>query len=90
MITTNKDNLNSTFLIIYDLLKNTKNINDHIRYFINDIRINREKFINDFTKQKELIYEELNKLQSYFNGTMNYQYLTSEFYKIIYDKMSKY
>ena len=90
MITTNKDNLNSTFLIIYDLLKNTKNINDHIRYFINDIRINREKFINDFTKQKELIYEELNKLQSCFNGTMNYQYLTSEFYKIIYDKMSKY
>ena len=90
MITTNKDNLNSTFLIIYDLLKNTKNINDHILYFINDIRINREKFINDFTKQKELIYEELNKLQSYFNGTMNYQYLTSEFYKIIYDKMSKY
>ena len=90
MITTNKDNLNSTFLIIYDLLKNTKNINDHIRYFINDIRINREKYINDFTKQKELIYEELNKLQSYFNGTMNYQYLTSEFYKIIYDKMSKY
>ena len=90
MITTNKDNLNSTFLIIYDLLKNTKNINDHIRYFINDIRINREKFINDFTKQKELIYKELNKLQSYFNGTMNYQYLTSEFYKIIYDKMSKY
>ena len=90
MITTNKDNLNSTFLIIYDLLKNTKNISDHILYFINDIRINREKFINDFTKQKELIYEELNKLQSYFNGTMNYQYLTSEFYKIIYDKMSKY
>ena len=90
LITKNRDAVNVTFLITYDLLKNTKNINDHIRYFINDIRINREKFINDFTKQKELIYEELNKLQSYFNGTMNYQYLTSEFYKIIYDKMSKY
>ena len=57
LITTNKDNLNSTFLITYDLLKNTKNINDHIRYFINDIRINREKFIKDFTSKKEIIYE---------------------------------
>jgi hypothetical protein len=90
LITTNKDNLNSTFLITYDLLKNTKNINDHIRYFINDIRLNREKFINDFTQKKETIYEDLNKLQSYFSGTLNYQYLTSEFYKIIYDKISKY
>ena len=90
LITTNKDNLNSTFLITYDLLKNTKNINDHIRYFINDIRINREKFIKNFTSKKEIIYEEMNKLQSYFDGTLNYQYLTSEFYQIIYCKMSKY
>ena len=90
LITTNKDNLNSTFLITYDLLKNTKNINDHIRYFINDIRLNREKFIKDFTSKKEIIYEEMNKLQSYFEGSLNYQYLTSEFYQIIYSKMGKY
>ena len=90
LITTNKDNLNSTFLIIYDLLKNTKNINDHIRYFINDIRLNREKFINDFNTKKETIYDDMNKLQAYFDGSINYQYLTNEFYKIIYDKISKY
>jgi hypothetical protein len=90
LISTNKDNSNSTFLIIYDLLKNTKNINDHIRYFINDIRLNREKFINDFTQKKEKIYEDMNKLQSYFEGSLNYQYLTNEFYKIIYDKIGKY
>ena len=90
LITTNKDNLNATFLIIYDLLKHTKNINDQISYFINDIRLNREKFINDFTHQKEVIYEDMNKLQSYFGGTLNYQYLTSEFYSIIYNKISKY
>ena len=90
LITTNKDNLNSTFLIIYDLLKNTKNINDHIRYFINDIRLNREKFINDFNTKKETIYDDMNKLQAYFDGNINYQYLTNEFYKIIYDKISKY
>ena len=90
LITTNKDNLNTTFLINYDLLKHTKNINDQIRYFINDIRINREKFINDLNHKKDAIYEDMNKLQSYFEGTLNYQYLTSEFYQIIYDKISKY
>ena len=90
LITTNKDNLNTTFLINYDLLKHTKNINDQIRYFINDIRINREKFINDLNHKKDIIYDDLNKLQSYFEGTLNYQYLTSEFYQIIYDKISKY
>ena len=90
LITTNKDNLNTTFLITYDLLKHTKNINGQICYFINEIRLNREKFINDFNHKKEVIYEEMNKLQSFFEGTLNYQYLTNEFYKIIYDKMSKY
>ena len=90
LITTNKDNLNTTFLINYDLLKHTKNINDQIRYFINDIRINREKFINDLNHKKEVIYDDMNKLQSLFDGTLNYQYLTTEFYKIIYDKISKY
>ena len=90
LITTNKDNLNTTFLITYDLLKHTKNLNGQICYFINEIRLNREKFINDFNHKKEVIYEEMNKLQSFFEGTLNYQYLTNEFYKIIYDKMSKY
>ena len=89
LITTNKDNLNSTFLIIYDLLKNTKYINDQIRYFINDIRINREKFIKDTNHKKDIIYNEIEKL-SRFDGTLNYQYLTSDFYNIIYQKMSKY
>ena len=32
----------------------------------------------------------MNKLQSLFEGTLNYQYLTTEFYQIIYDKISKY
>ena len=90
LITTNKDNLNATFLITYDLLKHTKNINDQIRYFINDIRINREKFINNFTEKKEIIIQDMNNMQKFFEGTLNYQYLTSDFYNIIYAKMSKY
>ena len=52
LITTNKDKLNATFLITYDLLNNTKNINNQIKYFMNEIRINREKFMEDFTNKK--------------------------------------
>ena len=55
LITTNTDGLNSTFLITYDLLKNSKNINEQIKYFMNDIKVNREKYITDFTNKKNVI-----------------------------------
>ena len=45
LISNNKDGANSIFLITYDLLKNTENINEQIKYFINDIKVNREKYI---------------------------------------------
>ena len=90
LITTNKDSVNATFLITYDLLKHTKNINDQIKSFINDIRVNREKFLNDFTKKKNLVYEKMQKLLEAFDGNFNYQYLANDYYKIIYDKISKY
>ena len=90
LITTNKDSVNATFLITYDLLKHTKNINDQIKSFINDIRVNREKFLNDFTKKKNLVYEKMQKLLEVFDGSFNYQYLAIDYYKIIYDKISKY
>ena len=90
LITTNKDRLNATFLITYDLLKHTKSINDQIKYFINEIRINREKFLDDFTKKKNVVYEDMEKLLEAFDGSFNYQYLANEYYKIIDDKISKY
>ena len=90
LITTNKDGVNATFLITYDLLKNTKNINDQIKYFINDIKINREKFLNDFTNKKNVVYEDMQKLLAAFDGSFNYQYLANNYYKIINDKISKY
>ena len=90
LITTNKDGFNTTFLITYDLLKHTQNINDQIKYFINDIRINREKFLDDFTKKKNVVYEDMQKLLAAFEGSFNYQYLANDYYQIIYDKISKY
>ena len=90
LISSNKDGTNAIFLITYDLLKNTKNINDQIKYFINDIKVNREKYIKDFTTKKNIVYEDMEKLQKEFEGCLNYQYLTNDFYKLIYDKISSY
>ena len=89
LITTNTDGLNSTFLITYDLLKNSKNINEQIKYFMNDIKVNREKYITDFTNKKNVIYEDILKLLN-FDGSFNYQFLDNEFYKIINEKIQKY
>ena len=90
LVKTNKDRLNGTFLITYDLLKNTKHLNDQIKYFINDIRLNKDKFLSDFMNKKNNVYEEMLKLLVPFDGSFNYQYLTTEFYRIIYEKISKY
>ena len=37
-----------------------------------------------------LVYEDMQKLLEAFNGSFNYQYLANDYYKIIYDKISKY
>jgi hypothetical protein len=89
LISANTDELNSTFLITYDLLKNAKNINEQIKYFMNDIKVNREKYITDFTSKKNVIYEDILKLLN-FDGSFNYQFLDNEFYKIINEKIQKY
>ena len=90
LISNNKDGTNSIFLITYDLLKNTENINEQIKYFINDIKVNREKYIGDFTNQKNIIYQNMEQLKKDFDGCINYQFLTSDFYKLIYDKIASY
>ena len=90
LIKKNNDAINTGFLIVYDLLKNTQNINQEIKYFLYDIKQNREKFLNEFTLKTKLAYEDLQKLLSNFEGHFNYQYLVIEFYQIIYDKINKY
>ena len=90
LIKKNNDSINTGFLITYDLLKNIQNINQEIKYFLYDIKQNREKFLNEFTIKTKIAYEDLQKLLSAFDGHFNYQYLVLEFYQIIYDKISKY
>ena len=86
----NNDLINSGFLIVYDLLKNIQNINQEIKYFLYDIKQNREKYLEEFTNKTKLAYEDLQKMLLSFEGHFNYQYLVIEFYRIVYDKINKY
>ena len=90
LIKKNNDNINAGFLIVYDLLKNTQNINQEIKYFLFDIKQNREKYLEEFTFKTKLVYEDLQKILSSFEGHFNYQYLVLDFYQAVYDKINKY
>ena len=90
IIKKNNDLINSGFLIVYDLLKNIQNINQEIKYFLYDIKQNREKYLEEFTNKTKLAYEDLQKMLLSFEGHFNYQYLVIEFYRIVYDKINKY
>ena len=83
LIKKNNDTINTGFLIVSYLLKNTQNINQEIKYFLYDIKQNKEKFLNEFTFKTKFAYEDLQKLLSTLEGHFNYQYLVLEFYQII-------
>ena len=90
MIESNNDTYNSTFLISYDLFKNTLYINSQICKLLNDINDNKEKYLNELNENINKINEDIDKLSKPFNGIFNYNYLTNEFYKMISDKLNKY
>ena len=90
MTQSNNDTYNSTFLISYDLFKNTSYINSEICKLLNDINANKEKYLNEFNENINKINEDIDKLNNQFNGVFNFSYLTNEFYKMIIDKLNKY
>ena len=90
LIQINNDTFNTTFLLSYDLFKNTHFINGQIIKFINDIKENKERYLREFNEIIQLIREDIEKLNKPFNGKFNYGYLTTDFYKMVQDKINKY
>ena len=90
MIQPNKDTVNSTFLLTYDLLKNTEFMNNLIRDIFIDIKSNTERYINEFTSKAKEVEEAINRLLTPFEGMFKYQYLLCDFYAQINHKISKY
>ena len=90
MIQPNKDTVNSTFLLTYDLLKNTEYMNNLIRDIFIDIKENTERYINEFNSNSKEVEEAINKLLTPFEGMFKYQYLLCDFYSQINHKIKKY
>ena len=90
MIQPNKDTVNSTFLLTYDLLKNTEYMNNLIRDIFIDIKENTERYINEFNAKTKEVEEAINKLITPFEGMFKYQYLLCVFYSQINHKIKKY
>ena len=90
MIESNKDTYNSTFLISYDLFKNTAFINNEVKNLIDDIQTNRDKYLDEYDQNLTQLNEDIDKFSQPFNGVFNYRFLTSEFYKMVSDKLNKY
>ena len=90
MIQPNKDLGNSSFLIAYDLLKHTEFINNLIKNIFIDIKLNLEKFNDEFNSKSKEVEESINKLLTPFEGVLKYQYLLCDFYSQINSKILKY
>ena len=90
MIQPNKDYVNSTFLLTYDLLKNTEFMNNLIKDVINDIKENSDKYINEFNAKAKDVEEAIKKLLSPFEGVFKYNILMNDFYLQINNKITKY
>ena len=90
LIQTNKDKLNTTFLLTYDLYEQTKNINDEIKYYIKNLKLNKEKYLNDFNNEVNIIYEDIEKLLKPIDVFFDYKSLSNDFYLKISQKIEKY
>ena len=86
----NNDTYNSSFILSYDIVKNTEFINNEICKLLNDIKLNKEKYLNEFDENIKKLHEDIDKLNAPFNGLFNFSYLTMDFYKMVSDKLSKY
>ena len=90
MIQTNKDIANSSFLISYDILKHTEFMNNLIKNILIDIKLNSEKFIEEFNKKSKEAEKAINELLTPFEGMLKYHYLECDFYSQINTKLLKY
>ena len=90
MIQTNKDLANSSFLISYDLLKQTEFMNNLINNIFIDIKLNLEKYTEEFNSKSKEAEDSINKLLTPFEGVLKYPYLLCDFYSQINTKLEKY
>ena len=83
----NNDIYNISFLLRYELLKNTEVINSEIKSIILDIKANTQKYIDIFNKKINNLNDYINDLNEEFQVEFKYKKLNSELYKEIDEKL---
>ena len=86
----NTDFYNTSFLVRYDLLKNTEFINERIKSIIMNIKSNSQKYLDVFNNTINNIINYINYLNEPFDGVFNYNNLNCELYKPIDEKLDMY
>lgn len=86
----NNDFYNTSFLVRYDLLKNTEYINERIKSIIMNIKTNSQKYLDGFNNTITNIINYINYLNEPFDGVFNYNNLNCELYKPIDEKLDMY
>ena len=86
----NQDTTNTTFLLTYDLLASTTNINNDIRLQLENVRQCIETYKKDLNNKVAAILNGVNALKTQQQQKPNYKSLKEDYYKDIYDKVLKY
>lgn len=87
---TNQDKTNTTFLLTYDLLTSTSNINNDIRAELETIKNSIESYKKDINNKITNIENGVNALKTKNKEKPNYKTLKEDYYKDIVDKVVKY
>ena len=86
----NQDTTNTTFLLTYDLLASTTNINNDIQLQLDSIRQCIETYKKDLNDKIATISNGVNALKMKPQQKPNYKSLKDDYYKDIVDKVLKY
>ena len=86
----NQDTTNTTFLLTYDLLASTTNINNDIQVQLDNIRQCIQTYKKDLNDKIAAIISGVNALKEKPQQKPNYKSLKEDYYKDIVDKVIKY
>ena len=86
----NQDTTNTTFLLTYDLLASTTNINNDIQVQLDSIRQCIEAYKKDLDDKIAAIASGVDALKAKPQQKPNYKSLKEDYYKDIVDKVTKY
>lgn len=89
-VKSNKDKYNTIFLSSYDLLENTKYMNNEIKQIVDTLQENKNNYINFFNDKVKEVKKNLELLTHKVKDDFDFNSFNKDFYRIIHVKIKKY